>query len=589
MDSSNFNSNTYNGFISNGDYLGAADYLKNFTWKNKAQQQIIDNSIRTFEHEGRIQQAIYNKAAPEQRFALAFSNAIATGGRLPTEKDTKGNYVNPYTKAYLKGINDFGGKNTTNVLIKFNPRIEKRYGVFGWDWTAADKDTGEDGFALFSKTIGMDEKALRKAGVKINRTATGEYVLDIAKTNKLIPKVMQALSNTTTNYSSKNPNVPLNAKVKGTPRYVVSGYNSASDDGSTFKNESRYSDDFNLLGANAKQDMNKIVWTGAYLTNITGAIDKANAEKEKLMSQFNKTVTTKSIVANYIGQDHLNALRTNNATLINNVKEGYDRTLMNSDFTNMKVYSNVKASDDKDIAVGEDSVTLNPVESVKQRAGIKEYITANIKDASYAAAIVGDKIGTMITIPAQKNEAGDMVKPEIRAFVENLNRSKAEETFNNDTALRAQKELASMQMYDYDFEVPDYNAKGKKGRIYNVNDKGAMYDNGIDSPYFISTQDAITALNRQFIIEDGITNLRRSFTNEDGSFRNNTLFENQLDNYSKQAVAELDPIAFQRVAEAYQRTGSNKLDRQGVIDYDYYKKQQDILKSFILNGIGFNN
>lgn len=586
-DSKFFDINSYNQYINNNDYIGAASYLRGFVWKDKAKQQTIDNSIRTFEHEGRIRKAIYDRGNDLQKKALSFYNSINSGGNLPNEQDNKGNYTNPYTQRYVKAINDFGGKGTTNILVKFNPRVEKRYGIFGWDWTAADEDMGEDGYTLFSKTIGMDEKALRNAGVNITRDRDGNVIMDIAKNNKLTPKIMQALYHTTSNYSSVNPNMPKekDGDSSAIKRFYIEGYNSGNSSSKTNAIASLQDADSTF-----EKWVGNQTWTGAKLTDITKVLNDAKEKQDEVVKSFKKSVTTQSIVANYLGQDDLMAKNSNNPTIIKSVKDGYDMRLMGTSFDSMNVYSNVELNDDGKVDdVSDDSTTLKTVSSVKQRTALHSLITGQINNVSYSAAMVGDKVGTMITVPEKRDDKGNLVTPMKQVFVENLFRSEAEDSFNNDTALRAQREYATMQKYEYDYDVADYNAKGRKARIYGADDTGAWYDNGVDNPYRIDKNEAMRLINKQFIINDGATNLQRSFTNPDGSPRNNTLFMQQLDNYTKQAVSELEPEAFRRVAESYQRTGDGTLDNQGTLDYDYYKRRQAELSSFILNEIGFTD
>jgi len=574
-DSKYFDIQSYDKFIANNDYKGAAAYLRGFVWKDKSKQQVIDSSIKTFEHDGRITKAIFDKATPEQREALAFYNTFGKGGTLPNDKDKNGNIINSYSREYVKQINDLGGKGTANILIKFNPRIEKRYSfIGGFDWLAKDEDMKVDGFTLFSKKIGMDEKSLTNRGITIERDKEGNVYMSFAKNNKLVPNILQALHRTSATNKIDNDDIE---NINSTDyRFTLRGYNDNKNEA-----KSKLRDDYSEA-----QTVNNYN-TYLNLKPLYDVLNTAKTESENFAKQFEKKVLTKSIVANYLGQDDLNAKRLNNATNIKSIKDGYDMRLMGSGFSDMKVYSNIEQDDDGQVDdINKDTETLNEITSTKQRTAIHSLITGKIKDVVYSAAMVGDKVGTMITIPAEINDKGVMTKEARQIFVENLFRSEAEETFNADSSLRAQKEYATMQKYEYDYDIDDSNAKGRKARIYGVDDTGAWYDNGVDNPYRIDRQEAVRLLNRQFIIDDGATNLKRSFTNPDGTPRNNTLFMQQLDNYTQQAVSELEPEAFQRVSEGYSR-GGGTLDAQGQLDYDYYKRRQAELASFILSSIGF--
>lgn len=595
-DSKYFDIQSYDKFIANNDYKGAAAYLRGFVWKDKAKQQVIDNSIKTFEHDGRITKAIFDKATPEQREALAFYNTFGKGGTLPNDKDKNGNIINSYSREYVKAINDLGGKYSTHLVIKFNPRIEKRHDMlFHTDWLAKDEDMQVDGFTLFSKKIGMDEKSLTNRGMIIERDKEGNVYMSFAKNNKYTPQIIQALHKTTRYNSIDNDDID-NINNKGY-RFSILGYNENGTLNNKENNVTQHymSYDGTKEGAKARlkvvddydiKQTNKLNTT-YNISKLYNVINDAKTVSEDFAKQFEKKVLTKSIIANYLGQDDLNAKRLNNATNIKSIKDGYDMRLMGSGFSDMKVYSNIEQDDDGQVDdINKDTETLNEITSTKQRTAIHSLITGKIKDVVYSAAMVGDKIGTMITIPAEINDKGVMTKEARQIFVENLFRSEAEETFNVDSSLRAQKEYATMQKYEYDYDIDDSNAKGRKARIYGVDDTGAWYDNGVDNPYRIDRQEAVRLLNRQFIIDDGATNLKRSFTNPDGTPRNNTLFMQQLDNYTQQAVSELEPEAFRRVSEGYSR-GGGTLDAQGQLDYDYYKRRQAELASFILSNIGF--
>lgn len=589
-DSKYFDNSVYDTYLNNKDYVNAANYLKGFQWKDKRKQQIIDNTIKTFETSGRVSQALYNKANEKERQAMSFLSGFDSGSTLPTQKDTKGNYVNYYTRMYTKGVNKLGGDNSTNLLIKFNPRVEKRYANIGIthllpfgdkiaDLLSADQDMGVDGFTLFSKQIGMDQKTLQRYGATFIKDDDGNIIMNVAKNNKILPRIIQALYHTTSNYSVDKPNIPMYEGTSGTRRFEITG---TSGDSKSIENSMRrFADaDKEHISHNLS-----LVESGLELKGLNDLISDANDKRDNLLKTNEHSYSTKAIVANYLGQDDLRAKQANDATLIKSVKDGYDRVLMGSSFADMKVYSNVE-NPRAAKAESDDPGTLKYEDDVSKRVAIHNLITANINDVSYAAAMVGDKTGTMITIPEKRDkDSNKVIVPAKQIFVEGLFNSQAEETFNADSKLRATKDFATMQTYDYDYDIVDQKAKGKKGRLFGADDNGAWYDNGVDQPYRVDKLQAIDLINMQHIVDDGATMLARSFSNPDGSMRNNVRFKEQLDNYTKAAVSELEPEAFKRVAEGYQRGGGKALDAQGQIDYEYYKKRQAELANFIMNGV----
>lgn len=594
-----FDVNTYEQYINNRDYVNAAYYLKSFQWKDKLKQQKVDNAIKVYEREGRIAQSLYDKSNDKERQAMSFLSGFDSGGTLPTEKDAKGNFKNAYTRQYTKLINELGGKDTTNLLVRFNPRIEKRYShpasivsdLSSWlpnNWGSRfadilykDEDMGIDGFSLFKKQIGMDEQSLKKYGINVVRDRDGNVVLDIKKNNKLMPKIVQALQHTTSNYDPKNSNTEITPGAKGNYRFALNAY---ADNGGKININNLISEKFGDENNNFDHNQNSLS-AYAELNHINHLLEDANDNKKQLLKVAEHQYVQSSVVANYLGQEDLRAKQSNDPTLIKSVKDGYDRILMGSSFADMKVYSNVE-NPRAAKAESDDPGTLKYEDDVSKRVAIHNLITANINDVSYAAAMVGDKTGTMITIPEKRDKDGNkVIVPAKQIFVEGLFNSEAEETFNADSKLRATKDFATMQTYDYPYDVVDPKASNGHGRIFGADNNGAWYDNGVDQPYRIDKLQAIDLINMQHIVDDGATMLARIFSNPDGSMRNNVRFKEQLDNYTKAAVSELEPEAFKRVAEGYQRGGGKALDAQGQIDYEYYKKRQAELANFIMNGV----
>ena len=256
------------------------------------------------------------------------------------------------------------------------------------------------------------------------------------------------------------------------------------------------------------------------------------------------------------------------------LKETYDRLLVQSNFNQYEMYTN--DPDEKD------DRTLKTVENDK-KSELEQIIKANVgtDNLEYSAAMIGNKVGTMITIkPHVKKDEGDLGGDgkERQFFIPNLFKDSAEESFNSNSKTRAAAELNNMQTYDYSYDVPGI------GTISNIDQNGGILKTPNGERYNITREEAQNHLNKAFIIEDGVRLANDSFYDEDGNLKtDNSQVINKIKNYANVAVSELYPNTYNR----FQQAKAQKINDKESSDFLTNKSFE--ISSYILSQIGFNN
>ena len=163
-----FEFETYNKFLNNNDYNGAANYASKSYFKDKKQQARMLDNIKILRNKGRIYNGMMNNANEDQKQALAFKTAMDAG----TPLDLK----NKYYKLYVDAVNNLFGTDATSIAVEFDGAKTKRYaripgvsdvmdlvGIGGnIDWLAKDEDYGFDGFQQFLSNMGYSDDAKEK-------------------------------------------------------------------------------------------------------------------------------------------------------------------------------------------------------------------------------------------------------------------------------------------------------------------------------------------------------------------------------------------------------------------------------------------
>ena len=115
----------YNQFISDGDYVGAANYLSRAHFSDPVKQTLVNQAIKKLRTDGRRIQGMMNRADENQRKAFSFLNAVNSNGILPGLNngiDADGNRRpsdNVFSKDYAEAVRN---------------AIAENYGVAGAVW-----------------------------------------------------------------------------------------------------------------------------------------------------------------------------------------------------------------------------------------------------------------------------------------------------------------------------------------------------------------------------------------------------------------------------------------------------------------------
>lgn len=636
----------YDKFISDGDFVGAANYLSRAHFSDPVKQQMVNQTIKSLRTDGRRIQGIMSHADDTQRAAYSFLNAVNNNNVLPGLNngiDSEGNKrksTNDFSKAYSEALRSLGSTKTTDaegISIKFGGKTEKRT-LFGIDWLAKDVEYNDDAFNDMLKRTHLTKEALIKAGAKI-KVQNGQYILDISKRSSLFNKVYNGIRNV------KND--------KGLYRFQIAGIDAK---GNIIKNNESVRPSSVMERGNLKhQGIDIATRVGASSSPIeesngyyfnpsisminnfeapAKAIESANQaiRPVKGMSGDGSGVSTVSSMILPFNSarrkqisDALNTGRLNTELANALVKENGDAILnglMNADFTQYEMY----VTDEED---SDDHTTVrHSVDSSNEKANIQDLLRAAIASGKFdpetqvSLGMQGNQTGYVITIPTKMdkntetgNRIEDIKENSRQIFIPDFMNGEAEKVFSQNSQTRAMKELASMEMYNYPVDIPQdgrlnvYNDPSTGKAVYQME-----YNSGRVQP--LTRDDALRKVNKMLIVEDGIDLANKQFYDEDGNLRKglknrdgslNAQFQQdlsrQVDAYVTSAMKELYPNAWDSFApiannvvngdfssENYKTKLAKAMD--SFIDTDninLINNQRAIYSNYILSNIGMHD
>lgn len=581
----------YDKFISDGDFVGAANYLSRAHFSDPVKQQMVNQTIKSLRTDGRRIQGMMSHADDTQKAAYSFLNAVNNNNVLPGLNngiDSEGNRrksTNEFSKAYSDALRNLGSTKNTDaegISIKFGGKTEKRT-LFFIDWLAKDVEYNDDAFNDMLKRTHLTKEALIKAGAKI-KVQNGQYILDISKRSSLFNKIYDGIRNI------KN--------AKGLYRFQIAGIDAK---GNIIKNnESRRTASAMERGELKHQGIDvatrleasssPIEESDGYYFNPSismiynfeapaKAIKSANQaiRPVKGMSGDGSGVSTVSSMILPFNSarrkqisDALNTGRLNTELANALVKENGNAILnglMNADFTQYEMYVTDEENPDDHTTV------RHSVDTSNEKANIQDLLRAAIASGKFdpetqvSLGMQGNQTGYVITIPAkvyENTETGnrieDIKQNSRQIFIPDFMNGEAEKLFSQNSQTRAMKELASMEMYNYPVDIP------QDGRLNVYNDPStgkAVYQMEYDSGrvQLLTREDALRKVNKMLIVEDGIDLANKQFYDEDGNFRKglknkdgslNAQFQQdlnrQVDTYVTSAMSELYPQAWQSFA-----------------------------------------
>lgn len=593
----------YNQFISDGDYVGAANYLSRAHFSDPVKQSLVNQAIKKLRTDGRRIQGMMSRADENQRKAFSFLNAVNSNGILPGLNngiDADGNRRasdNIFSKDYAEAkrrLGSQGSKEAESLSIKFGGQTEKRR-LLGLDWLAKDYEYKTDAFEDMLRRSRLSKDALIKSGAKV-KIKNGQYILDISKRNPLFNKVYNALLSTKgydNNYRFQVAGIDAKGKLIGVSDADKNWINRRSRTDIT-DTDGYY---INPTGNNNFEMPNNIVSiankairpvkdndiNGSKLSTVSSMILPFNSARRKQIS------------------DALNGGRLNTELASALVKENNEAILngiMNADFTQYEMYVTDEENPDDHTTV------RHLVDSSNEKANIQDLIRAAISDGTMSAdkldyyvslGMQGNQTGYVITIPTKMdkdtetgNKVEDIKQNSRQIFIPDFMNGEAEKVFSQNSQTRAMKELASMEMYNYPVDIPQdgrlnvYNDPSTGKAVYQME-----YDSGRIQP--LTREDALRKVNKMLIVEDGIDLANKQFYDEDGNLRKglrnkdgslNVQFQQdlsrQIDTYVTSAMSELYPQAWQSFAPI-----ANNVVNGDFSSEDYKTKLAKAMDSFV--------
>ena len=590
----------YNQFISDGDYIGAANYLSRAHFSDPVKQSLVNQAIKKLRTDGRRIQGMMSRADENQRKAFSFLNAVNSNGILPglnNGTDADGNRRasdNVFSKDYAEAkrrLGSQGSKEAESLSIKFGGQTEKRR-LLGLDWLAKDYEYKTDAFEDMLRRSRLSKDALIKSGAKV-KIKDGQYVLDISKRNPLFNKVYNALLSTK-GYDNKYRFQVAGVDAKG----KLIGISDSDKDYINWRSRTDITDTdgyyINPTGNNNFEMPNNIIAAanqtirpvkdmsgdGSGLSTVSSMILPFNSARRKQISDALNTGGLNTELANAL-------VKENNEAILNG--------LMNADFTQYEMYVTDEENTDDHTTV------RHSVDSSNEKANIQDLVRAAIASGKFdpetqvSLGMQGNQTGYVITIPTKMdndtetgNRVEDIKQNSRQIFIPDFMNGEAEKVFSQNSQTRAMKELASMEMYNYSVDIPQdgrlnvYNDPSTGKAIYQME-----YDSGRIQP--LTREDALRKVNKMLIVEDGIDLANKQFYDEDGNLRKglrnkdgslNVQFQQdlsrQVDTYVTSAMSELYPQAWQSFAPI-----ANNVINGDFSSEDYKTKLAKAMDSFV--------
>lgn len=590
----------YNQFISDGDYVGAANYLSRAHFSDPVKQSLVNQAIKKLRTDGRRIQGMMSKADENQRKAFSFLNAVNSNGILPglnNGTDADGNKRasdNMFSKDYAEAkcrLGSQGSKEAESLSIKFGGQTEKRR-LLGLDWLAKDYEYKTDAFEDMLRRSRLSKDALIKSGAKV-KIKDGQYILDISKRNPLFNKVYNALLSTK-GYDNKYRFQVAGIDAKG----KLIGISDSDKDYINWRSRTDITDTdgyyINPTGNNNFEMPNNIIAVankairpvkgidsdGSKLSTVSSMILPFNSARRKQISDALNTGRLNTELANALVKENSNAI-------ING--------LMNADFTQYEMY----VTDEENY---DDHTTVRHiVDSSNEKANIQDLVRAAISSGKFdpetqvSLGMQGNQTGYVITIPTKMdndtetgNRVEDIKQNSRQIFIPDFMNGEAEKLFSQNSQTRAMKELASMEMYNYPVDIPQdgrlnvYNDPSTGKAVYQME-----YSSGRVQP--LTREDALRKVNKMLIVEDGIDLANKQFYDEDGNLRKglrnkdgslNAQFQQdlnrQVDAYVTSAMKELYPNAWDSFAPI-----ANNVINGDFSSEDYKTKLAKAMESFV--------
>lgn len=565
----------YNDLISKNDYLGAATYAKGFTSNDPIKRKNLEKGVGMLETEGRKYQAIINKATPDQQQAISFLYGLQNNS-LDLRKGKDGQYINRYVREFKNTINELGGTNSEYIAIKLSPKNINRSFV-GLDFLAKDVQRRESGYDRFKHVSNLDDDMLRKMGVNVRNDNDGATTLyfrkDMSDSDKF--KILSSVRKVTFD----------DDEGKGLG-YIIGGANKIGD--GVIVEHSRRGDTPYTSPIIKNFDPDFFNTGNNKVNNFISNVESINKD----FSFDNKRTDVQILDAPYITERQAIAEAQGDEEGAKAEVDGVLRQLTTMNLQDYETY--YRDNDDKEAAL----LKLDNVEKQNDlTAMLRNMSTEEKSQLRIKKAISGDKIGWHIYIPNTKHWFGIDTENAELFIVDPRIGDSLEDSWANSTQVKAIKEAATMSQYGYSREIPYKNSNDGKATITPVEgtNQYTINFNGRDQGTIDRTE-AQKYLNAQFIMDDTVSQLRNNMYNPDGSKRNYVNLKQDASIVAMQAMKEIEPEAYQRVAPSIAKIGNiynddgtvnksvyDKLDEQTKYDFDYFNNAYEYLVQSIIN------
>lgn len=613
-----FDINMANALQANHKYFELADYLSKYNNGNKYERQIGYQQIVALRQQGRMYNALYNKANNEQRQAIDFLQTISENGTFARDKS---GIINPFGKQYVDILNNLGSnakQKATTVSVKFEPKVVKKYvdlTIFGKvDGLAKDKTYDNNAYDLFLKQNNLTDKQLKAMdGVKVS-TANGVTTVDIKKTSKYAFRLLTGLKDVDSNHNTKgviDPNV-----TDADKRYYIAGKDSAGnlikpsdalgvghvmDMAVTYdktKNSDLDNDFKGYLKGGQNNQLNQLLNQAKALQDQVTGGDKQHFSSSLMVNSVSSAAEEQvnaALARHMITPDQANDALTR-------IKRDLDNQVLGHGIGEHDIYvSGYKGDDGENNKSREYEKVSDPTQ--------RDYYNNEMKHAvldgtiSYHMAYSNGKFGTLIVITpknptnedaTETNTVKDSQKegPEVARttsiFIPEWNSQPAEQSLRRNTKTRAAIEADNMETYDYDMDIP------QEGTLRHTELGFSLVGNDKEEQP-ISKEDAQRLLNKRFIIEDVTEEAKNSFydpstgnslvTDSQGNI-NQANYKRAYDNANKiidirtmQAMQDIYPETVSRIQEYTQ----NNMDATAL--QEAYDAERESIAAYIKNMI----
>lgn len=609
-------------YIDNQQYDLAANYMAQIRKDNP--NPYIRNTLKVNYENMRRQGNIYNAGlknatslGAKQAFAFAFS--MEQKGEFGNMSD------NAFFHQYAENIdNSFNGSDY--IGVRFAPQKAKRK-FLGLDWLAKDIDRNHDGFSLFQEQMGLTEDQMAKQGIQFYHNSDGTVSMMISKDNKAaIYNVMKGLAKTNTRYDT-NPDGDVDMDEDDVvPMFQMYGTNNkgeVTETADSFFGNQNSGNEFTEKNGKPLKEYFESDAEDAYSTKNLESIFGLQKQAMDYYKSTMKDTPSKQLSVQVFNRVQLGAdgMPTDDAKFSSNEgsKDELNNLLGNTSFMDKEVYASYGGKESDIDAIDTDDITrdIEKVANGTNKDNLSSILHAVIASNgvySYGDALVGDMLGKMIEIPAQKIKLNDddnhiIEIPRIKIFVKDLFKDNPKNVeFANDTKVRGAREANSMLIYGYDQTIPDLygdgNAKlapNKDGITFTYTDSKGNVDNQL------SKDDAQNLLDTKFIIDDAIDNLQEKAYNKDGTPRrgyNTKAAMTDLQSIIIGGVNEILPDVFTNVNNSLGGVlGSPYLNANGTLkkdkipsnfelaanDIDQYNLYAQAFMRYIINGSGLTD